>query len=194
MVAKVTARGQATARGSFRRSARCEVCWYMDRVWIATMLVAGGLACASTTTRTAPAPAPPSNVAKVDLLPPAVDLSGGWATGSGNEPPPGPVVQHPTCAYNPAVWIIEQTGNTLKAWLMPASFNQGIARRGPGPGKVVGSPGTISGADVVIDDGQDRFVLRYDHESGHLRGTRNGAPFWAARQTIVRAGECPGIP
>jgi hypothetical protein len=166
----------------------------MDRAWMATVLVAGGVACASANARTAPAPTPPLHGAKVDLLPPAVDLSGGWATGSGNEPPPGPVVRHPSCAYNPAVWIIEQTENTLKAWLMPESFNQGIARRGPGPAKVVGSPGTISGADVVIDDGQDRFVLRYDHDSGHLRGTRNGTLFWAARQQVVRTGECPGIP
>ena len=75
------------------------------------------------------------------------------------------------------MWIIQQSGNTLKAWAMPESFNQGIARVGPGPAKVAGSPGTISGADVVIDDGRDRYVLRYDRDSGHLRGTLNGAPF-----------------
>jgi hypothetical protein len=131
---------------------------------------------------------------KLDLLPPAIDLSGGWTTGTGNEPPPGPVVQRPSCAYNPSVWIIQQSGNTLKAWVMPESFNQGIVRAGPEPAKVAASPGTISGADVVIDDGEHRFVLRYDHDSGHLRGTRNGASFWAARQTIVRAEACPGIP
>ena len=166
----------------------------MDRVWMATILVAGSLACASANARTAPAPSPPSHGTKVDLLPPAVDLTGGWTTGTDNEPPPGPVVRHPSCAYNPAVWIIEQSKNTLKAWAMPESFNQGIVRAGPGPARVAASPGTISGPDVVIDDGQDRFVLRYDHDSGHLRGTRNGAPFWAARQKIVRTEVCLGIP
>ena len=166
----------------------------MNRIWTATVLVAGSLACASANARTAPAPAPPLHDMKVDLLPPAIDLSGGWTTGTGNEPPPGPVVQHPSCAYNPAVWIIQQSGNTLKAWVMPESFNQGIVRAGPGLAKVEPSPGTISGADVVIDDGQHRFVLRYDHESGHLRGTRDGASFWAARQKIVRTETCLGIP
>ena len=166
------------------------------RVWIATAVVAGALACASAKPRTSPAPAatPPLHETKVELLPPVVDLSGGWTTGSGTEPPPGPVVRYPPCAYNPAVWIIQQSGNTLKAWLMPESFDQGIARLGPGPEKVAGSPGTISGADVVIDDGEDRFVLRYDPESGHLRGTRNGAPFWAARQKVVRTEACPPVP
>src|SRR5687768_8477950 len=135
-----------------------------------------------------------SDTARVELLAPVTDLSGGWATGSANEPPPGPVVQHPSCAQNPAVWIIQQSGNTLKAWAFPESFNQGIKRAGPGPERVEGSPGTISGVDVLIVDAESRFVLRYDTKSGHLRGTRNGAPFWAARQKIVRAGECPGIP
>jgi hypothetical protein len=173
------------------RRVRCR----MRRVWIATALVVGALACASAKRPApAPAPTPPLHGTKVDLLAPAVDLSGGWTTGRGSEPPPGPVAHHPSCAYNPAVWIIQQSGNTLKAWVMPESFNQGIARAGPGPEKGAGSPGTISGADVVIDDGQDRFVLRYDRDSGHLRGTRNGAPFWAARQMIVRTEACPGIP
>jgi hypothetical protein len=82
----------------------------------------------------------------------------------------------------------------LKAWAFPESFNQGIKRAEPEPQRVTGSPGTISGVDVLIVDAESRFVLRYDVESGHLRGTRNGAPFWAARQTIVRAEACPGIP
>ena len=148
----------------------------------------------------APAPPPASlpvsnpDTARVELLAPVTDLSGGWATGSANEPPPGPVVQHPSCAYNPPVWIIEQAGNKLKAWAFPESFNQGIVRAGPGPMRVAGAPGTISGADVLIADGESRFVLRYDADSGHLRGTRNGVPFWAARQKIVRAEACPGFP
>ena len=166
------------------------------RIWIATALVAGALACGSATSRTAPVPAtkPPEDRPKPELLPPVVDLSGGWTTGSDNEPPPGPVVRRPSCTYNPPVWIIEQSGNTLKAWAMPESFNQGIKRAGPERARAAGSNGTISGAEVVIDDGEDRFILRYDRESGHLRGTRNGAPFWAAPQKIVRTELCPGVP
>ena len=134
-----------------------------------------------------------SDTARVELLAPVTDLTGGWATGSINEPPPGPVAQHPSCAHNPAVWIIQQSGNTLKAWAFPESFNQGIKRAGPDPQRTAASTGTISGVDVLIVDGESRFVLRYDAKSGHLRGTLNGVAFWAARQHIMRA-ECPGIP
>ena len=151
------------------------------------------VSCVPSGSRAASAPLNQDSV-RVELVAPATDLSGGWATGNANEPPPGPVVQRPSCAHNPAVWIIEQKGNTLKAWAFPESFNQGIKRSEPGPQRVAGSPGTISGVDVLIVDGESRFVLRYDAESGHLRGTRNGLPFWAARQNIVRAEACPGIP
>jgi hypothetical protein len=92
------------------------------------------------------------------------------------------------------VWIVQQSGNTLKTWAFPESFNQGIKRAEPGPERVVPSPGTISGAEVLIADAETRLVLRYDAASGHLRGTRNGKPFWAAPQKIVRSGACPGIP
>ena len=166
----------------------------MRRSWRVAVLASGFLAgCAPAQSRVAPPPAPAESVT-VALLPPAVDLSGGWATGSANEPPPGPVVLHPSCTYNPPVWLLEQKGNALKAWLFPESFNQGVKRAGPGPEKVAPAIGTISGADVRIDDGTYRFELRFDPESGHLRGTRNGAPFWAARQTIVRTEACPGVP
>ena len=152
------------------------------------------VSCLSTRPYAASAPRSGQDTVRVELLAPATDLSGGWATGSANEPTPGPVVQHPTCAHNPAVWLIQQAGNTLKAWAFPESFNQGIKLAEPGPRPVTGSPGTISGVDVLIVDGESRFVLRYDVESGHLRGTRNGAPFWAARQNIVRGEACAGIP
>src|SRR3712207_2651984 len=91
------------------------------RVSITAALVIGVVACASTTSRTPPAPvsAPSVRDTQVELLPPAVDLSGNWTTGSGNEPPPGPVIRHAPCTRNPAVWIIEQSGNTLRAMLIP---------------------------------------------------------------------------
>jgi hypothetical protein len=167
----------------------------MNSIRVAAALGMGAvLSCATPGTPGTSLPPGNADTAKVQLLTPVTDLSGSWATGTTNEPPRGPVVLHPSCANNPAVWLIQQSGNTLKAWTFPESFNQGIVRAGPGPERVAGSPGTISGADVIIVDGDSRFVLRYDAESGHLRGTRNGVAFWAARQTIVRTEACPGIP
>jgi hypothetical protein len=128
------------------------------------------------------------------LLPPAANLSGGWATGAVNEPPAGPVQTHPSCAYNPPVWLIEQNGNLLKTWAFPESFNQGIVRAGSEPARLTPTQGTISGDEVVIDGSDVRIVARYDTTTGHLRGIRNGQPFWAARQLIIRTEACPGIP
>ena len=138
-----------------------------------------------------PAPAPAEPVT-TSPRPPITDLSGGWATGSEGEPPAGPVTLRPGCAHNPAVWIIQQQGNALQTWAFPQSFNQGIARADPVQ-RTPAIPGTISGDSVSIRDGDVRVVLRYDAQSGHLRGTRDGVPFWAARQVIVR-DLCPGIP
>ena len=136
----------------------------------------------------------PSDTTTRPLLTPATDLTGSWATGDSNEPAAGPIVLRPSCAYNPAVWIIQQEGSSLKAWTFPESFNQGIVRNGPGLARVTPATGTISGYDVSIADGDVRFELTFDATTGHLRGTRNGKPFWAARQSIVRAEGCPGIP
>lgn len=167
----------------------------MNSIRMAIALAFGAqISCVATGPPAASLPRGNSDTARVELLAPVTDLSGGWATGSANEPPPGPVVRHPSCAQNPAVWIIQQSRNTLETWAFPASFNQGIKRAGPGPQRVAGSPGTISGVDVLIVDSESRFVLRYDAKSGHLRGTRNGVAFWAARQNIVRSEACPGIP
>ena len=171
------------------------VCWGMTSIRIAIALGIGAqLSCVPTAPPAGSLPAGQSDTARVEFLAPVTDLSGSWATGSSNEPPSGPVVQHPSCANNPAVWIIRQTGNTLETWAFPESFNQGIKSADPGPQRVAGSVGTISGADVRIVDGESRFVLRYDAETGHLRGTRNGVAFWAARQHIVRGEACPGFP
>lgn len=156
--------------------------------------IAAQLSCATTVPSATSASPDALDSASVALLAPATDLTGGWATGSANEPPPGPVVLHPSCAYNPAVWLIEQSGNRLTAYAFPESFNQGIKSAGPGPERIAGAQGTISGVDVRIADGETRFVLRYDAGSGHLRGTRDGVPFWAARQHVARTEACPGFP
>ena len=130
----------------------------------------------------------------VTLLPPGVDLTGSWATGSGPEPATASITLHPDCTYNPPAWVIKQTGNLIEAWTFAGSYNQGIVTRSPGPARVMASPGTISGFDVGISDGPTRYVLRYDEASGHLRGTRDGTPFWAVRQVVVRTQACPGVP
>jgi hypothetical protein len=48
--------------------------------------------------------------------------------------------------------------------------------------------------DLAMSITGGRYVLRYDSTSGHLRGTLNGAPFWAVRQEIVRPEGCVPIP
>ena len=130
----------------------------------------------------------------VALLPPAVDLTGSWYVGTGAEPQVPSITLHPGCANNPAEWVIRQAGNAIEAWTFPESFNQGVARAGPGQARVNPARGTISGVDLTLDDAGSRVVMRYDSASGHLRGTRDGRPFWALRQVIVRSEACPGIP
>lgn len=164
--------------------------------WSIALVAVCALAACSRPGSAAPG-APPVRVASapsVPFLPPGTDLTGTWASDSTAEPAIATITVYPGCAYNPAVWIIKQTGNTIEAWAFAASYNQGIATKGPGPARVAASPGQISGLDVTIDDGQYRYLLRYDVLSGHLRGTRNGRPFWAARQKVVRTEACPGFP
>lgn len=128
------------------------------------------------------------------LLPPGVDLTGSWRGGTGPEPEVQTIVLHPTCLVIPAVWLIEQEGNALSAWNFPERYNQGIRNRNdPGP-RLAPARGTISGLDVFLSDGTDRYVLRYDTTSRHLRGTRNTEPFWAVRQVVQRTHVCPPPP
>lgn len=128
------------------------------------------------------------------LVPPAVDLTGSWYAGTGAEPLVPAVTLYPGCSNNPAEWIIRQAGNTVEAWMFPESVNQGIVHAGPRPALVRPARGTISGVDLTLDDGGSRVAMRYDSVSSHLRGTRDGRPFWALRQVIVRSQPCPGIP
>ena len=123
------------------------------------------------------------------LAPPVADLSGGWATGTGDPPRIPTIVLYPTCTVVPAVWLIEQKGNALRAWAFPERYNQGIATNDP-VARIAPATGTISGDEVVLDDGTYRYLLRYDTATTHLVGTRNGASFWAVRQQVVREGLC----
>ncbi|MDB4898253.1 MAG: hypothetical protein JWN53_61 [Gemmatimonadetes bacterium] len=135
---------------------------------------------------------PASVIRRGDRSSPAVDLSGSWATGSGPEPTVAKFTVHTECNYSPAAWILQQTGDSLMAWTFPARRSQGIARKDTP--SLQGASGTVSGLDVTLVDGVSRYALRYDTASGHLRGTRDGSPFWAIRQEMVRPQGCIPIP
>lgn len=124
--------------------------------------------------------------------PPAVDLTGPWIHGATNEPAVPRVTLELQCNYTPSIWLIEQRGDTVRSWTNPASRAQGIAT--PPPPRPVFAEGRIAGTDVTMRSADSRYVLRYDRASGHLRGTLNGAPFWAVRQEIVQARDCIPVP
>ena len=118
----------------------------------------------------------------------AVNLTGAWGTGSGIESSAKEIVLHPECNYSPALWIIQQDGDSVRAWTVAASHAQGIAK--PPEPRPVPAEGVISGVDATLGSPDARYVLHYDSTSGHLRGTLNGAPFWAVRVDVVRPGGC----
>jgi hypothetical protein len=124
--------------------------------------------------------------------PPAVDLSGAWATGSVNEPTLPHIVIHPECNYSPRYWVIVQRGDTVRAWSSPESWAKGT--RAPAPVRPAIVEGRLSGVNLRMGGDGLLYVLRYDSTSGHLRGTLNGQPFWAVREHIVRPGGCHPVP
>lgn len=124
--------------------------------------------------------------------PAAVDLSGAWATGSSFEPTVRQVTLHLECNYTPPFWVLEQSGDTVRAFTNPESRAQGI--RAPDVARPIPAEGVLSGVDVVLEASGTRYVLHYDSTSGHLRGTLNGAPFWAVREELVRAANCIPVP
>ncbi|HJP59725.1 MAG TPA: hypothetical protein VJ865_06985 [Gemmatimonadaceae bacterium] len=117
-----------------------------------------------------------------------LDLSGSWATGSAGEPEARRVELHLQCNYTPPLWILEQTGDTVSAFLNPESRAQGVLS--PEPPPRIPAKGLLRGVDLTLEMPGTRYVLHYDSTSGHLRGTFNGAPFWAVRQDIVHATGC----
>jgi hypothetical protein len=131
-------------------------------------------------------------VDSIPIRPAAVDLSGAWATGSTNEPAVRRVALRLQCNYTPALWILEQRGDSVRAWAIPESRAQGV--RAPEPVSPAAAEGRISGVNLTMRIGDTRYVLRYDSTSGHLRGTLNGAPFWAIRQDLVRPDGCIPVP
>jgi hypothetical protein len=121
-----------------------------------------------------------------------VDLTGTWATGSASEPAAKRITLRVQCNYTPALWVLQQSGDTVRAWTFPAHQAQGIATTQPV--STVGAVGRVSGEVLTMGMAGARYVLRYDSTSGHLRGTLNGAPFWAVRQDIVRPNNCIPVP
>jgi hypothetical protein len=121
-----------------------------------------------------------------------VDLSGPWATGSEGEPDLPRIVVQLQCNYTPPLWVIDQRGDTVRAWAILESRAQGVRARDPVTS--VAAEGRLSGVDLTMTLGQSRYRLRYDSTSGHLRGTLNGAPFWAVRQQLVRPRNCIPVP
>ena len=121
-----------------------------------------------------------------------VDLTGAWATGSAGEPAAKRIVLRLECNYSPPLWVVQQSGDTVRAWAIPESYAQGVATEQSV--SRVGAEGLVSGLDVTMSLSGARYLLRYDPTSGHLRGTLNGAPFWAVRQDIVRPELCIAVP
>ena len=121
-----------------------------------------------------------------------VDLSGAWATGSAGEPDVTRIVIRLVCNYTPALWVLQQNGDTVRAWAIPESRSQGV--RSPYTASSVLAEGRISGVDLTMRVAGSRYRLRYDSTTGHLRGTLNGAPFWGVRKEIVRPEGCVAIP
>lgn len=118
-----------------------------------------------------------------------VDLTGTWATGSDGEPEVRQIVLHPQCNSSPSHWILEQSGDTVRSWNIPESYAKGTASTEVASSSTP-AEGWISGPDLVMGTPDARYLLHYDSTSGHLRGTLNGARFWAVRVEIVRPQGC----
>ena len=157
------------------------------RAILATMLLLSGCAPArpAAVPPAAPVPAPCEDAPDVG------DLTGSWMTGTAGDPPPlREVVIHRECAHHPAAWIVEQADAEIRAWQFPASMEQGIARKEPVQ-RVEPDVGRICGREIIFADGSR---LRWDPETAHLRGMRDGKPFWAVRQRVMGPSPCPGVP
>jgi hypothetical protein len=158
------------------------------------LLTMGAAACsASTGSRTsgpAQRAAPAPEVARHGHA--DVNLTGAWTTGSTGEPAAKEIVLSPQCNYSPGFWDIEQSGDTVRAWKIAESYAKGTANTEPL--SRVAEEGWVSGLDLVMGTASTRYLLHYDSTSGHLRGTLNGAPFWAVRVEIARPAGCLPVP
>ena len=151
--------------------------------------VCAAVACSAARVSRAPTPTP-SSAPVVDTarrVHAAVNLTGSWRTGSGPEPAAALIIEQPQCNYSPAMWLLEQSGDTVRAFSIASSYAKGVAE--PEAISRVAIEGSLSGLDLTLGS-SPRYVLHYDSASGHLRGTLDGAPFWAVRLHIVEPQGC----
>jgi hypothetical protein len=158
------------------------------RIRLSLLFVA--LAC--TPTHVAPVPSD-TDVASDEHASATMDISGTWVGGTGPEPSVPVVMVEAQCRYTPPVWVLEQHGDTVLSYRFPEHWEQGTASRETRV-RAPSAIGRMSGAMIVLLEGKDKFRLQFDSASGHLRGTRNAEPFWAARQEIARKELCPAVP
>jgi hypothetical protein len=151
------------------------------------------IACSASTRSRATEPAPYEPTAdSIRSAHADVDLTGVWASGSTAEPAARQIAIHPECNHTPALWVIQQRGDSVRAWSIPESYAKGT--RTVEPVVTAAAEGRVSGVELSMGMTGARYLLHYDSTSGHLRGTLNGAPFWAVRQEVVRPGGCIAIP
>lgn len=138
---------------------------------------------------------PSGPVARVDSTgersftePTASDLSGAWAVGRDEEPTVRHIVLRPPCNYTPGYWSLEQQGDTVRAYTVPSSWAKGIAT--PVRPIIPEVEGRMRRGLLSLGKASTGYRLRFDSASGHLRGTFNGAPFWAVPVHIVWSSKC----
>ena len=124
-------------------------------------------------------------------LPTAEDLTGAWAFGTSGEPPAGPIFGE--CPPSNGLRLEEAQGQVTGEELVcggPCYVPTTLA------GSRVGDRLTLVGTVPPPAEAAGRQVtydLRFDAGSGHLVGTRDGAPYWAAPYVRL-AGEDPPCP
>lgn len=122
------------------------------------------------------------------IEPTATNLSGAWAAGSGEEPSVRHIVLRPPCNFTPGYWSLEQQGDTVRAYTMPPSWAKGIAT--PVRSVIPETEGRMRRGLLSLGKAPTGYRLHFDSANGHLRGTFNGAPFWAVPLHIVWPKRC----
>lgn len=117
----------------------------------------------------------------------AANLSGQWVFGDGTEPAPGPVV---TCEPAQTLTLYQQGGSLhgdvktcSRPCTTPADCEDACktleAFEGVNSDGTVTLKGKFSGNQ--LDRAEDvEYALRFDPQTRHLVGTRDGRAFWAA--------------
>lgn len=160
---------------------------------LALLMACAATAC-SATTRPARREAPVQTLPVADTapyVPAGINVSGTWATGATAEPAVRRVMLQAECNATPALWLLQQDGDSVRLFTFAPFHGQGVPSS---PVSTNVAQGRVSGLNVTMTGPGARFVLRVDTTSGHLRGTLNGASFWAVPLDLVRAENCVAIP